>query len=348
MSHSSVDGHVEAYRSSGSSPGRIPSLHLVGPGAVGRSLLRQLDPARIRLVAVSDSYGTRASSLGLDPKAVAQLKERTGRVSPTPTPLTVDLLHRIDADIVVDTTATQLGRAPWYDLLQLGVLERGRHLVLAAKDALQARVDRWTSVDSERVRYDAVLGGAGSLLRAELPALREHTLGCAIAGNATTTAIVTTIEGGGSLEDGIEAAREAELLEADPELDFRGVDAAVKLAIVAGALLQKPIDPLAIPCDDVRDLDPEIVRTRARAGATTRLVGRLCSGEGLAVRFEEVAPASPLDVPIDRVAYLYDLGGERSRLHVGDGLGAPKTAEAVLRDMLAIATELAAEAEVTR
>lgn len=329
------DGHVEAYCTTGSSPG-LPTLHLVGPGAVGRSLLRQLDPAIVRLIAVSDSSGTLHAPEGLAPDRVAELKERAGRVTAENRRGTLDAARfiEIDADIVVDTTATSLDRQPWHQALTEGVLERGAQLVLAAKDGICAQAHLWADDRfREQVRYNAVLGGAGHGLHDELTELRAGLAALAVAGNATTTTIIKVVESGLSLGEGIEVARRAGLLEADPELDFRGVDAAIKLAIVAGILRQEPVDPTRIRCEDIRTLDPGLLRERAARGATTRLVGRLDAGGQLALRYEEVERGAPLDVPADRVSYLYELKGGGSRLHVGDGLGATLTARAALRDI---------------
>jgi homoserine dehydrogenase len=53
----------------------------------------------------------------------------------------------------------------------------------------------------------------------------------------------------------------------------------------------------------------------------------------LQVRFEEIAPDSPLVVPPDRVAYGYEVGG-RLRVHVGFGVGYRGTATAMMADIL--------------
>ncbi len=324
---------LEAYCTSGSSPG-LPSLHLLGPGRVGRALLRRLAGLPVRLAAVTDSRGTLHSERGLDPARTAELKERTGRVAPEARPLTPELLRTIGSDIVVDTTATGVDREPWHALLERGVLDRKASLVLAAKDGLRARAPSWTAAPlSDRVRYNAVLGGVGEVLRAELPELRTRANTVAIGGNASTTTILRAVEEGAPLAAGIAAAGDAGLLEADPELDLRGVDAAVKLAIVVGALWGQQVDPADIPCEDVRGLDLETVRARVRRGRTTRLIGRRDARGRLSVRYEEVARGSFLDVPGDRVVYLYGLREGGDRLHVGDGLGADGTARAVLRDV---------------
>lgn len=334
-------GPLEAYCTSGTSPGR-PTLHLLGAGGVGRALLRTLDSAALRLVAVSDSSGTLSSPDGLDPARVADLKERTGRVSPTVRPLAPGDLASVGADIVVDVTSTTPGRSAWTTMLDDEVLGRGACLVLAAKDGLLSRAGAWTHPRTHsRVRYNAVLGGTGHALRTELRVLRGAVRGVAIAGNATSTTVIEAVERGASLDEGIDEARRAGLLETDPELDFRGVDAATKLAIVVGALRRRTISLHSVAAADLRDLDVEVVRARARRGRTTRLVARGRSRGGLRVRYEEVERGHWLDVPPDRVAYGYELGDGTVRVHVGDGLGADRTAAAVLHDVVQAVAERA-------
>jgi homoserine dehydrogenase len=332
-------GPLEAYCTSGTSPGR-PTLHLLGVGAVGRAFLRRLPADRVRLVAVSDTSGTLARPEGLSPSRVADLKERAGRVSPSVRPLAPGDVASIGADIVVDATSTVLGRSKWTDLLDAEVLDRKAHLVLAAKDGLRSRASAWTRAShAPLVRYNAVLGGAGGQLRDELPGLRDATRGVAIAGNATTTTIIDAIETGASLDEGIEVARRKGLLETDPELDFRGVDAALKLAIVVGALWGFPVGLDSVATDDVRELDVEEIRARAGVEHTTRLVARAERDGALRARFEQVHRGHWLDVPPDRVVYGYELAGGEVRVHAGDGLGAERTAAAVLYDVDQVVAE---------
>src|SRR5688572_25480434 len=65
---------TDGFRSSGQSPGRR-SLHLVGPGAVGRAFLRQLAGVPVNVVAVTDSSATVFDRAGLPLEAIAAHKE---------------------------------------------------------------------------------------------------------------------------------------------------------------------------------------------------------------------------------------------------------------------------------
>src|SRR5690606_15603850 len=102
---------------------------------------------------------------------------------------------------------------------------------------------------------------------AELPELRQRTRAIAIVGNASTTTMIDAIERGLTLEEGIDDARRLGFLEPDAELDLRGADAAVKLAIVAGIVTGRRIDPRTIVAEDIRSLDVHTIRARPRRNA---------------------------------------------------------------------------------
>src|SRR5690606_32170811 len=135
-------------------------------------------------------------------------------------------------------------------------LRRGARLALASKDGLAAAAARWLGARvAGRVGCNAVLGGVRAPFPAELDALPAASTAVAIVGNATSTTVVEVVEQGGSVADGIDCARRRGLLEADPELDLTAHDAAVKLAIVATALSERPVDAAAIARCDLRALD---------------------------------------------------------------------------------------------
>ena len=323
------------------------TIHLVGPGAVGRALLHHLAGSRRRLVAVTDSTATLADAAGLDPLAVVRWKAAGRPLAAHPGAVRADaatVLHDVDADTVVDATSSDLDRRGWTAALD-DVLERGACVALAAKAALCEAAATWLSgPHAERVGLNAVLGGTGRDFAADLPELRRYGQGAVVVGNASTTAIIETIERGGTLADGIAAAARLGYLEPDPEQDFRGLDAAVKLAIVAGALTGRRIDPRSIPADDVRSLDIAEVRARVRRNETTRLVGRLAADGTVRVAYEAVSRHSLLAAPCGQVVYEYRLRRNERRLHVGTGLGAAATAAALWADTAVLGAGVAARA----
>ncbi|MFT4512039.1 MAG: homoserine dehydrogenase [Planctomycetota bacterium] len=345
----------DAFLSSGLSPGKSEesspaktcqgkTLHLIGPGQVGRAFLRQLQarqPEALRLVAVSDRSGTVFQREGLDADEIVTHKHRGGSLSECdgaetiPTELAIRL---VSADIVVDATPSKAEDTEAAVLRGRAALQCGASLALCSKNGLAEAAADWLSpATRERVFVNAVLGGTGAQLLAELDELQRDCQGLALVGNVTTTAIIVAIEAGASIEEGIAEARRLGFLEPDATLDLDGSDAATKLLCVWSALFgstfTKSPGLASVKREDVRDLDPAVLRERASRRATTRLIARGGrTGTDLRVAFDEVALGSPLAAPADRVVYGYELPAGL-RVHTGLGVGYERTAEALWADV---------------
>jgi len=331
------DGRLDAFRTTGPSPGRR-TLHLLGVGQVGRALLGLLEEGDPLLVAATDTSGTVHDPSGLDGAALARWKTAGRPLARHPLALdpgsVAGAVLQVQADLVVDATSTSFERPAWATFLDDLVIGRGRGLALAAKDAPAARAHRWVGPHvGARVGINATLGGAGAALAEDIAELRDSCVGVSLAGSGSTTVILQVVEAGGTFEDGVAEADRRGLLETDPTLDFRGADAAVKLAVVAQALWGRSVHPQDIPSEDIRTLDPAVVRARARAGRTTRLVARGGLDGSLFVGYEELDPGDPLAVPPDRAVYAYALDGGGTRVHIGAGMGPEETARALLADV---------------
>lgn len=363
LQQSTSPASSDGFLSSGQSPGRssahraaaargVTRLHLVGPGQVGRAFLRQLaaraDRQGLRVVAVSDSSGTTYLRDGVDVDALCAHKERGGRVAElaraesVPTDLAIRL---VSADIVVDATPSSAAGTEQAIVRGRAALQAGASLALCSKNALARVAAEWLQPATRaRVRCNATLGGTGAQLHEELDELRRDCTAVALVGNVTTTAIVTAIERGASVEEGIAEAERLGFLEPSASLDLDGSDAATKLQCVWGAVFgdtfRLPPAFESIRREDVRELDPDLLRERAARGATTRLVARATREGGRPVAcFEELPIGSPLAAPQDRVVYSYQLP-KGSRVHTGLGVGYERTAEALWRDVAALAAEV--------
>jgi homoserine dehydrogenase len=325
-------------------PPPAAALHLLGPGHVGRSFLRQLAPLPVRVVAVSDASATVYAREGL-PVAALCAHKAAGRplaTWPGAERIPTDVALRVvAADVVADATPTRESDAAAAVARGLQTLALGGRLVLSAKNALAAAATTLLlGPGRERVGVDGVLGGAGAAIAADLADLRAHCTGLALVGNVTTTVLVEAFERGLSVAAGIADATARGLLEPDPTLDLDGSDAATKLRAVWGMVFGAPGGPMpaaaAVAREDVRNLDVGLLRARAARGATTRLVGRGDRAGNLRVQFEELPVGSPLAVPPDRVAYGFELPGGAMpglRVHVGFGVGYEQTAAAMVRDV---------------
>lgn len=325
------------------SSGPSPTVHLIGPGKVGRALLRELSDLPVRIVAVSDTTATVFAREGLDAQALAEWKEAGHPIAAHPKAAGVPLdvaLSVFAADVVVDCTDSSLAPdARAQSAARVTALVRaGRRVVLAAKTPLLGATDELLIAAREgRVGLNAVFGGAGRAILRELEALRAPEQGAtalACAPNGTTTALLLALERGQSFEQGCAWVRALGLLERDPEQDLDGRDAALKLALIASAWLGRRFEPDSIGRPDVRSLDPDLLRSRHAAGLTTRLIGRATRDGELSLAYEAVAPGSALAVPATHVSYAFTLQEGSTRLFLGDGLGPQKTARALTIDFV--------------
>ncbi len=330
------------FRSSGPSPTAVRTVHLIGPGQVGRRFLRLLAAQPdLRLVAVSDSTGTAYRREGLEPEAVIAHKAagRPLREWPRAEAIATELaISVVQADVVVDATTSDAGGTAAAVARTRAALRHGAFVALAGKNALAAAAPEWLGSPLRRqIGCNATLGGAGLRLCRELDELRGRCDELLLCGNVTTTVIVQAIERGASVAEGIEHARQLGILETDPELDLGGSDAAVKLLAVWGAVFGEPFLQAPgldrIPRQHVRELDPALLQQRFARGATTRLLASGGREPGsLRVAFVELPRSSPLAAPPDRVVYGYRLGGDL-RVHTGFGVGYEGTAAALLDDV---------------
>lgn len=335
---SSAPSATEGLRSSGTSPG-TKTLHLVGPGRVGQEFLRAIadHPDRLRLIAASDRSATVFDRAGLSPEHLADHKERGRPLAHLAGAQSVPLdlaLGLVRADVVVDATDTRLADAEEALRRARLALRAGSEVILASKAALA--IDARELLATGRVGPNAALGGTGARLLRELPDLSRSCTEVALAANASTTALVEAYERGEDRSLALAALRERGVLEADPTVDLDGTDLALKLAIVARAvfgLAPSFEDILRVGLDT---LEPELAWWRAQRGRTTRLVARATREGKLSVAPEELPRSSPIAVPSDRVAYVYEIGGGARRVHVGWGIGPRGTARALLADVLAL------------
>lgn len=311
----------------------ITTVHLVGPGRVGRAFLRLLADAPFRLVAVTDSKRTLHDPAGLDAELLLRSRAHAAvdlpgaRTASIPAPLAIQL---VGADIVVDCTVSGRASAAEAVARTRAAFQSGAACVFASKSAPAAALESW-----ERAHFglNAACGGAGRAILGDEAIAARRVVELAVVGNASTTTFIQHIEAGATKEEATRRVAAAGLFEPDPRDDFSGRDTALKLAIATKLAGLGTPDPATIPDADSTVLDAALLRERARRGATTRLVGRLHRDGAAQVSFEELPLTSALAIPGDRVAWAFTLDDGSVRLHLGSCLGYEGTARAVLADV---------------
>jgi homoserine dehydrogenase len=232
----------------------------------------------------------------------------------------------------------------------LALLERGIPVVTANKQLVArhgVELFERAAAAGAQLRFEASVCGAVPIirmLRESLAATRiERLLGIL---NGTTNYMLTQMSSTGAGYD--EALAEAQRLgyaEPDPTEDVDGIDAAAKLAILAGISFGTTVQVDDVSASGIRSVRASDVRRAAQLDACIRLVARgerVTDENGTATIALDVAPTLvPLTHPLAHItgatnAVLVD-GAPFGRLVVqGPGAGGPETASALAGDVVSV------------
>ncbi len=280
--------------------------------AFGESLERLTE--RIRVVGITTgSSGALVDPAGLDlAVALERIRER-GRFAPGDPGWseldTARAVEELDYDALAEMSPLSVsGRGePALGFVRTA-LSRGRHAVSANKGPVAwgyAELAELAADRGVRFRFEStVMDGAPvfNLVERCLPgAVVERIEGVV---NSTTNVILSEMEQGLAFDDALERAREAGVVEAEPEDDLAGWDAAVKAVCLGRVLMGAEITPDRVARTDVRDVAPKRLAAARERGHRVKLVARVERGSGAqaAVRATVEARELPLDDPLAQVA----------------------------------------------
>ncbi len=258
----------------------------------------------------------------------------------------VALARRDDVDLVIELIGGENGPAK---ATVEAALAAGKDVVTANK-ALLARHGQALAEAAEgagrSLRFEAAVAGGIPVIKA---------LGEGLAGNAmrrvmgvmngTCNYILTRMESAGlPYETVFEEARQLGYLEADPELDVGGIDAAHKLALLAALAFGCRVDFDAIELQGIGAVSIQDIRLARDMGFAIKLLGvAQMTGRGLEQRMTpclvpETHPLAQLDGGTNMVVIEGDALGQL--VLRGAGAGEGPTASAVMGDVVDIARGL--------
>ena len=312
----------------------IAGLGNVGAGTVkllqqhAEDLARRCErPIEIRAVSARDRRRDRGVDLSRyawleDPVALAQLPE---------------------IEVVVELIGGAEG--PARDLLE-AALAAGKHVVTANKALLAhhgTMLARRAEAKGVSLGYEAAVAGGIPIiktLREGLAANRiERVYGIL---NGTCNYILTVMrQSGREFADVLADAQSLGYAEADPSFDVDGIDAAHKLAILAGVAFGCEINFAGVQVDGIRNVSAVDIAFAEELGYRIKLLGIARPTEfGIEQRVH--ACMVPLGTPIAHVEGVYnavvtegDFVGQN--ICEGRGAGAGPTASAVVSDLIDIA-----------
>ncbi len=333
---------------------------LTGLGNVGRNLLRilatQEDVLRNRhrlvvdVVGVADSTGAAFSQSGLDVAALFTLKNTRQPISALPQfgrpgMSGLELVSAVDADVLLEATPVNLQHGqPGLDIVR-AALRRGLHCVLANKGPLALAYQELALMSTlgdrakPELRFSACVGGALPTINLgtrDLAGARITKIEAMV--NGTCQGILRLMESGASFAAALAEMQRRGIVEADPSLDIDGWDEAVKLVIIANAVLHRPTVLADLTVRGIRDLTAADLAAAAARGERLVLLG-VAEPSGADWRFTVGPVALPLAHPLARmggdemgVIYHTDISGT---LHAtAEETDATPTAAAMLRDLI--------------
>lgn len=339
-------------------------IAMIGCGTVGRGLLeilrgkaealRDEHDFEPRVVAITDlAKGWAIAPDGLDLGAVLEILERGGTLADYRKPRAesggsldpIDMLERVEADILAEATFTNLETGEPAAGYVRKALRTGKNVVtsnkgpaalhyaelagLARTNGLQFRIEG-TVMSGTPVFSLFECGLAGNRVREVLGIL-----------NGTTNFILTKMETEGmSYGDALALAQRLGYAEADPTADVEGHDARGKVVILSNVVLGGRIRPADVPCTGISGIRLEDVRAAAADGHRFKLIASARrTGTGIEA---SVAPRRlPLTDPLAGV-----MGAQNALTAVTDlmgpvtiqgaGAGKTETGYSLLSDMLSI------------
>ena len=241
-----------------------------------------------------------------------------------------------DIDVLVEVMG---GTAQAGDMV-LEALEQGIPVITANKALLAERWDELKEYASEsQLHYEASVMAGTPILGALQSLWGNQTLEMHGIVNGTCSYIIRRMEEGSTYSEAFEEARSLGYLEADPNLDVGGIDAAHKLTVLA----RLSVDP-NLPWEKVRrrtsgiaHLTPQMLADAKVEAKAIRLVASLYPERG-----EWVATVRTVKLPLNHA--LVTMGSGRNAMvyrgdpigelvFAGAGAGGGVTASAVLSDL---------------
>ena len=322
------------------------TIAVLGLGSVGKGILEMVHKKPdlgIVITAVADSKSGIFNPGGLDAADIIRRK-KSNRPCGEGCTSAADVVSHADYDILVEVTPTNADTGePALSYMKTAIM-RGKHVVTSNKGPISRHLGELKKMAAEHgvsLRYEATVGGAIPIM---------HTLGEGLAGNevialygvlnGTCNFILTRMAAEGlTYEQALAEARELGYAEADPTYDVKGIDAAIKLVILANTIWEKQVSLGDVDITGIDLLTTDALRLAEEQDCTIRLIAEALPEKGLLrVSPRLIRKDHPLvfEGTLNAITIQTDMAGEITL--IGKGAGSIETASAVIGDILIIAS----------
>jgi len=319
-------------------------IAVIGLGSVGRGVLETLAGKNIGLsvTGIADSKSGYIDPSGIDIKKVLMQKKKTGRCGDAGV-TAMDVVREADYDILVEVSPTNATDGEPALSYMKTAIKRKKHVVTSNKGPIALAYKELKALAKKKgvaLRHEATVAGAVPVF---------HTVEQGLAGNdiravfgvlnGTCNYILTRMaEEGLTYEQALLEAREMGYAEADPTYDVKGIDAAIKLVILANTIWGNGVTLDDVDRTGIDRLTPEAIRLAEEGDCTIRLIAEADKSSGLLrVSPRIIRKNHPLVVEgsLNAISIETDLAKEITL--IGKGAGSIETASAIIGDLLFIA-----------
>jgi homoserine dehydrogenase len=316
---------------------------LIGLGSVGRGVAEMLSKKDLGLVltGIADSKSAFMDPAGIDIARILATKKKNGYCGDQN--LTAeDVVKKADYDALIEVTPTNaLSGEPALGYMKTA-LNRKKHVVTSNKGPIalaQKELRAMARKKGVSLRYEATVAGA-------IPVM--HTLEHGLAGNeilalygvlnGTCNYILTRMAAEGlTYEQALMEAREMGYAEADPTYDVQGIDAAIKLVILANTIWDNGVTLNDVDRTGIDLLTPDALRLADEEGCTIRLIAEANPKKHLlrvSPRILDKNHPLVFEGTLNALTLETDMAKEITL--IGRGAGSIETASAIIGDLLYI------------
>ncbi|MFH1285169.1 MAG: homoserine dehydrogenase [Candidatus Micrarchaeota archaeon] len=329
---------------------------IVGFGAIGKGvasalLLKNEELARnygisVRVVGICEYNGCILNKEGIALGEVLQLAS-AGKLSEHPnwsTQKSTDAIREAEADATIEVTPgnIQTGEPGLANIL--AALDSGKHVITSNKSPIALRFWELTKRAEEKnlqLKYEATVCGGMPTFNMAKSALQANRI-LSIRGilNGTTNFILTKMhEENLSFASALQQAKEQSIAEPDPTYDVEAIDPAVKLVILASALVNSKKTYADVKRVGITQITPEAVALAKENGFRIKLIGEIDENGNLSVAPRLIPHSHPLNVSGTLNALMLKTDMAREVFVMGRGAGPMETSSSILSDLVSIFAE---------
>lgn len=297
------------------------------------------------MVGIADQKGAAISDEGVDLKTALESKNTNGTLDGLGAEVyhsgmkAIDLIGEADAEVVVESTPTELTRGePGLSHVK-AAMQRGRHVICTNKGPLAIAMPALIELAHHNqviFKFSGTVGGGTPVLDFAKKCLEGSKIR-SISGilNGTSNFILSKMASEGvAMADALSEAQRLGYAEADPTYDIGGFDTACKLVITSNYVMGSSLSIRDVDITGITEIQQSDIARARSDGKVLKLIGRVEGGAKVSP--EMVLSTHPLNVSGTFNAICFDTYPSGEITLVGKGAGGMETATSVLRDLIEI------------